>query len=181
MQLPALERWTTLEQLVLDQCGLLTHLSLSLPRLRTVSLRHCRALANVTLCSTPALLRAPKSAAAMPRCLSACLGVTGMQHHLWMLIISVAVQSGGSEVRLAGALGCGLRWCRPDAARPHARGARGRSLWPCHARCCEDSALGPQPGVQICICHLCHGASALIYVYQYPREHRMQWWLDSLQ
>ena len=49
LQLPALERWTTLERLVLDQCGLLTHLSLSLPRLRTVSLRHCRALANVTL------------------------------------------------------------------------------------------------------------------------------------
>ena len=48
VQLPALERWTTLERLVLDQCGLLTHLSLSLPRLRTVSLRHCRALANVT-------------------------------------------------------------------------------------------------------------------------------------
>ena len=55
VQLPALERWTTLERLVLDQCGLLTHLSLSLPRLHTVSLRHCRALANVTLapsCST---------------------------------------------------------------------------------------------------------------------------------
>jgi hypothetical protein len=46
-QLPALERWTTLERLTLDHCGLLTHLTLSLPRLRAVSLRHCRALAAV--------------------------------------------------------------------------------------------------------------------------------------
>lgn len=46
-QVPALERWTNLESLTLDHCGLLTHLTLSLPRLRNISLRHCRALATV--------------------------------------------------------------------------------------------------------------------------------------
>lgn len=45
--MPALERWTNLESLNLDHCGLLTHLTLSLPRLRSISLRHCRALATV--------------------------------------------------------------------------------------------------------------------------------------
>ncbi|CAL8472159.1 g11701 [Coccomyxa elongata] len=46
---PTLERWTNLESLTLDHCGLLTNLTLSLPHLRTISLRHCRALATVDL------------------------------------------------------------------------------------------------------------------------------------
>ena len=61
---------------------------------------------------------------------------------MWILIVPVAMRSGGLEVRLAGAFGCGLRWGHPDAAWPRARGARGRYLRSCHARCCEGSEEG---------------------------------------
>ena len=47
MQVPALERWTHLETLVLDGCDLLNHLTLSMPRLRKISLRHCKMLTSV--------------------------------------------------------------------------------------------------------------------------------------
>ena len=47
LQVPALERWTNLETLVLDWCDLLNHLTLALPRLRKISLRHCKILTSV--------------------------------------------------------------------------------------------------------------------------------------
>ena len=47
MQVPALERWTNLETLVLDWCDLLNHLTLSMPRLKKISLRHCKMLTSV--------------------------------------------------------------------------------------------------------------------------------------
>ena len=47
LQVPALERWTNLESLVLDWCDLLNHLTLALPRLRKISLRHCKILTSV--------------------------------------------------------------------------------------------------------------------------------------
>lgn len=46
MQVPALEWWTLLEELTLDNCVLMTSVTLSLPRLRVLSLRGCRALAQ---------------------------------------------------------------------------------------------------------------------------------------
>ena len=46
MQVPALEWWTLLEELTLDNCVLMTSVTLSLPRLRMLSLRGCRALAQ---------------------------------------------------------------------------------------------------------------------------------------
>jgi hypothetical protein len=48
LQVPALERWTNLETLVLDWCDLLNHLTLALPRLRKISLRHCKLLISVS-------------------------------------------------------------------------------------------------------------------------------------
>ena len=47
-QVPALERWTNLETLVMDWCDLLNHLTLSLPRLRKISLQHCKMLTSVS-------------------------------------------------------------------------------------------------------------------------------------
>ena len=47
MQVPALERWTNLETLVMDWCDLLNHLTLSMPRLKKLSLRHCKMLTSV--------------------------------------------------------------------------------------------------------------------------------------
>ncbi len=43
---PALESCLCLEELALDSCPLLNQLALSLPRLRKISLRACRALAE---------------------------------------------------------------------------------------------------------------------------------------
>jgi hypothetical protein len=44
---PALESFGVLEELLLDGCGLLSQLTLRLPRLATVSLLDCRALVSV--------------------------------------------------------------------------------------------------------------------------------------
>ncbi|KAK9836189.1 hypothetical protein WJX81_007802 [Elliptochloris bilobata] len=44
---PALESWTLLEELILDNCISMMSVTLSLPRLRVLSLRGCRALAQV--------------------------------------------------------------------------------------------------------------------------------------
>ncbi len=57
MQVPALERWTNLETLVLDWCDLLNHLTLSMPRLKKISLRHCKMLTSVRLRSSALLLQ----------------------------------------------------------------------------------------------------------------------------
>ena len=51
MQVPALERWTNLETLILDWCDLLNHLTLSMPRLKKISLRHCKMLTSVSPCA----------------------------------------------------------------------------------------------------------------------------------
>ena len=48
MQVPALERWSNLETLVMDGCDLLNHLTLSMPRLKKLSLRHCKMLTSVS-------------------------------------------------------------------------------------------------------------------------------------
>jgi len=47
IQVPALERWINLETLIMDWCDLLNHLTLSMPRLRKISLRHCKMLTLV--------------------------------------------------------------------------------------------------------------------------------------
>ena len=51
-QVPALESWTALEELTLDNCVLMMSVTLSLPRLRVLSLLGCRALAQVRLGGT---------------------------------------------------------------------------------------------------------------------------------
>lgn len=42
--LPTLEAWTTLEEVILDSCILLTHVQLTMPRLRSLHLQGCRGL-----------------------------------------------------------------------------------------------------------------------------------------
>lgn len=46
--MPALERWTNLETLILDWCDLLNHLTLTMPRLKKISLRYCKMLTSVS-------------------------------------------------------------------------------------------------------------------------------------
>ena len=58
MQVPALERWTNLETLILDWCDLLNHLTLSMPRLKKISLRHCKMLTSVSPRISVPVLRA---------------------------------------------------------------------------------------------------------------------------
>ena len=53
MQIPSINTYTALEDLVLDGCTLLTQLQLLLPRLQRASFARCPALATVGRVSAP--------------------------------------------------------------------------------------------------------------------------------